>query len=125
MQAIRLLLLTQTLLHMDNLKFTSLIDSLCESVNGYNLDDSFDHYNAIIEICASCDHSFVYGKAWSLVDYVRFQDRDLFDEVEREVQENDHNTDDINLNDYMLTYAFQILKVSTLKKWEEMQLASN
>jgi len=124
-QAQLLVLLTQTLLHMDNLKFTSLIDSLCESVNGYNLDDSFDHYNAIIEICANCDHSFVYGKAWSLVDYVRFQDRDLFDEVEREVQENDHNTDDINLNDYMLTYAFQVLKVSTLKKWEEMQLASN
>jgi hypothetical protein len=118
-------LLTNKILHMNQDKFTSLIDSLTESVNtDYKLDDSFDHYNAVIEICASCDYSFVYGKAWSLVDYVRFQDRDLFDEVEREVQENDHNTDDIKLSDYMLTYAFQILKVSTLKKWEEMQLAS-
>ena len=108
---------------MNQEKFNSLIDSLVESVKGYNLDDSFDHYSAINEICSTCDHSFVYGKAWDLVSFVKFDhgsyDDTLFDEVEREVQDNDHNTDDIILNDYMMTYAFNILKVATLKKYEE------
>lgn len=105
---------------MNQTKFDSLIDSLVESVKDYNLDDSFDHYFAIIEICDNCDHSFVYFKAWQLVNFVRFNifDDNLFDEVEREVQENDHNTDNVTLNDLMMSYAFQILKVATLKKYE-------
>ena len=111
---------------MNQEKFNSLINSLVESVKDYNLDSSFDYYKAIIEICASCDHSFVYYKAWQLVNFVKFEhgsyDDNLFDEVEREVQENDHNTDDITLNDYMMTYAFNILKVATLKKYESLQV---
>ena len=111
---------------MNQNKFDSLIDSLVESVKDYNLDDSFDHYNAIVELCASCDHSFVYYKAWQLVNFVKFEhgsyDDNLFDDVEREVQDNDHNTDDITLNDYMMTYAFNILKVATLKKYESLQV---
>jgi len=107
---------------MNQNQFDSLIDSLVDSVKDYNLDTSFDYYNAIIEICANCDHSFVYYKAWQLVNFVKFDhgsyDDTLFDEVEREVQDNDHNTDDITLNDYMMTYAFNILKVATLKKYE-------
>ena len=107
---------------MNQEKFNSLIDSLVESVKDYNLNDSFDHYDAIHEICSNCDHSFVYYKAWQLVNFVKFDhgsyDDTLFDEVEREVQDNDHNTDDITLNDYMMTYAFNILKVATLKKYE-------
>jgi hypothetical protein len=110
---------------MNQDKFTSLIDSLAESVNtDYKLDDSFDHWNAINEICANSCYSFAYGNAWTLVDFIRFSDRDLFDQAEKEVQDNDHNTDDINLNDYMLSYSFQILQIATLKKWEEMQIAT-
>ena len=56
---------------MNQNKFNSLIDSLVDSVKDYNLDDSFDHYNAIIEICSACDHSFVYFKAWQLVNFVK------------------------------------------------------
>jgi len=108
-------------MNLDN--FNYLIDTLVESVDGYNLDDSFDYWNAIDEICSSSCYSFAYGNAWSLVDFIRFSDRDLFDQAEREVKENDHNTDDINLNDLMLSYAFQILKISTLKKWKENQSA--
>lgn len=107
---------------MNQNKFDSLIDSLVESVKDYNLDSSFDSYNAIIEICSNCDHSFVYYKAWQLVNFVKFDhgsyDDNLFDEVEMEVKDNDHNTDDITLDDYMLSYAFNILKVATLKKYE-------
>lgn len=105
---------------MNQNKFNSLIESLVDSVNDYNLDSSFDNYNAIIEICDNCDHSFVYYKAWKLVTFVKFDcyDDNLFDEVEREVQDNNHNTDYITLNDYMMTYAFNILKVATLKKYE-------
>jgi len=108
---------------MNQDKFNSLIDSLVESVKDYNLDTSFDYYNAIIEICSNCDHSFVYYKAWKLVNFVRFEHFNveglgLFYEVETEVKDNDHNTDDVNLDDYMLTYAFNILKVATLKKYE-------
>jgi len=104
-------------------KFNSLIDSLVESVKDYNLNDSFDHYDAIHEICSNCDHSFVYYKAWQLVNFVRFEHFNveglgLFYEVETEVKDNDHNTDDITLNDYMMSYAFNILKVATLKKYE-------
>ena len=111
---------------MNTEKFNSLIDSLVDSVNDYNLDSSFDYYDSILEICSNCDHSFVYYKAWQLVNFVKFEhgsyDGNLFDEVEREVQENDHNTDDITLNDYMMTYAFNILKVATLKKYEALKL---
>jgi len=112
---------------MNQNKFNSLIDSLVESVNDYNLDDSFDHYNAIIEICDNCDHSFVYYKAWQLVNFVRFEHFNteglgLFYEVEIEVKDNDHNTDDVILDDYMLSFAFNILKVATLKKYEALQV---
>tara|TARA_R110000803_G_scaffold86203_1_gene152565 strand:- start:8 stop:367 length:360 start_codon:yes stop_codon:yes gene_type:complete len=107
---------------MNHDKFTSLVDSLAKSVNeDYKLDDSFYEWDATHEVCEVCDYSFVYGKAWGLVDFIRFSDRELFDQAECAVQDNDHNTDDINLNDYMLSYAFQILKISTLKKWEELQ----
>lgn len=109
---------------MNSDNFNYLIDTLVESVDGYNLDDSFDHWNAIHEICSSSCYSFVYGNAWSLVDFIRFSDRELFDQAEREVKDNDHNTDDVGLNDLMLSYAFQILKISTLKKWEENQSAT-
>lgn len=109
--------------YMNQEKFNSLIDLLVDSVKDYNLDSSFDHYNAIIEICSNCDHSFVYYKAWQLVNFVRFEHFNveglgLFYEVETEVKDNDHNTDDINLDDYIMTYAFNILKVATLKKYE-------
>jgi hypothetical protein len=111
---------------MNTEKFNSLIDSLVDSVKDYNLDTSFDYYDAILEICSNCDHSFVYYKAWQLVNFVKFEhgsyDGNLFDEVEEEVQENDHNTDDITLNDYMMNYAFNILKVATLKKYESLKL---
>tara|TARA_R110000868_G_scaffold109331_3_gene297488 strand:+ start:1222 stop:1566 length:345 start_codon:yes stop_codon:yes gene_type:complete len=111
---------------MNQEKFNSLIDSLVDSVKDYNLDNSFDSYDAIVEICSNCDHSFVYFKAWQLVNFVKFDcgahDDTLFDEVETEVQDNDHNTDDITLNDYMMTYAFNILKVATLKKYESLQV---
>jgi len=109
---------------MNTEKFNSLIDSLVDSVNDYNLDSSFDYYDSIIEICSNCDHSFVHYKAWQLVNFVKFEhgsyDDNLFDEVEREVQENYRN--DITLNDYMMTYAFNILKVATLKKYESLKL---
>lgn len=109
---------------MNSDNFNYLIDTLVESVDGYNLDDSFDHWNAINEVCSGSCYSFVYGNAWSLVDFIRFSDRELFDQAEREVKDNDHNTDDVGLNDLMLSYAFQILKISTLKKWEENQSAT-
>lgn len=113
---------------MNQNKFDSLIDSLVDSVKEYNLDDSFDHYNAIVEICDNCNYSFEYYRAWQLVNFVRFDMYDngariqLFDEVEMEVKENDHNTDDVNLDDYMLSFAFNILKVATLKKYESLQV---
>jgi hypothetical protein len=43
----------------------------------------------------------------------------LFDEVEMEVKDNGYNPDDVNLNDCMLYYAFNILKLATLKKYNE------
>jgi len=113
---------------MNTEKFNSLIDSLVDSVKDYNLDTSFDYYDAILEICSNCDHSFVYYKAWQLVNFVRFEHfnikggLDLFYEVEMEVKDNDHNTDDVILDDYMLSYAFNILKVATLKKYESLKL---
>ena len=119
---------------MNQNEFDSLIDSLVESVKDYNLDDSFDHYNAIVEICDNCNYSFEYYRAWQLVNFVRFDmlmhhllfddmaKLNLFDEVEMEVKENGHNTDDVSLDDYMLSYAFNILKVATLKKYEESQV---
>ena len=107
---------------MNQEKFNSLIESLVDSVKDSNLDSSFDHYNVIFKICQNCEHSFDFYKAWQLVNFVKFEhgsyDEILFDDVEREVQVNAHNTDDITLNDYMLTYAFNILKVATLKKYE-------
>ena len=108
-------------------EFDSLIDSLVESVKDYNLDDSFDYYYAIHEICANCNYSFEYYRAWQLVNFVRFDMYDngarfnLFDAVEREVKENDHNTDDVNLDDRMLSFAFNILKVATLEKYNEQE----
>ena len=106
-------------------EFDSLIDSLVDSVKDYNLDDSFDHYNAIIEVCENCNYYFEYYRAWQLVNFVRFElyndysaRLSLFDEVEMEVKHNGPNTDDVSLDDYMLSYAFNILKVATLKKYE-------
>ena len=113
---------------MNQNKFDSLIDSLVDSVKDYNLNDSFDHYDAIVEICDNCNYSFEYYRAWQLVNFVRFEHfdikggLDLFYEVETEVKENDHNTDDVNLDDYMLSFAFNILKVATLKKYKALQL---
>ena len=106
-------------------EFDELIDSLVESVNDYNLDDSFDHYNAIVEICGNCNYSFEYYRSWQLVNFVRFEHFNiegglsLFYEVEMEVKDNGHNTDDVSLDDYMLSFAFNILKVATLKKYNE------
>ena len=117
------------LLIMNQNEFDSLIDSLVESVKDYKLDDSFDHYNAIHEICGNCNYSFEYYRAWQLVNFVRFElyndynaRLSLFDEVEMEVKYNDHNTDDVSLDDYMFSFAFHILKVATLKKYEESQV---
>jgi len=110
---------------MNQNEFDSLIDLLVESVKDYNLNDSFDHYDAIIETCENCNYYFEYYRAWKLVNFVRFDMYDngvkiqLFDEVEMEVKDNDHNTDDVNLDDYMLSYAFNILKLATLKKYNE------
>ena len=111
-------------------EFDSLIDSLVDSVKDYNLDDSFDYYNAIVEICGNCNYSFEYYKAWQLVSFVRFDMYDngarfnLFDAVEMEVKENGHNTgyrSDSNLDNYMLSFAFNILKVATLEKYNEQE----
>ena len=110
---------------MNQNQFNSLIDSLVDSVKDYNLDSSFDYYDAIHEICSNCNYSFEYYRAWQLVNFVRFEHFNvlgglgLFYEVETEVKDNDHNTDDVNLDDRMLSYAFNILKVSTLKKYNE------
>jgi hypothetical protein len=46
----------------------------------------------------------------------------LFDEAEMEVKGLGHNTDDSTLDDYMLSFAFNILKVATLKKYESLQV---
>jgi len=109
---------------MNQNEFDSLIDSLADSVKDYNLDDSFDHYDAIVEICGNCNYSFEYYRSWQLVNFVRFEHFNiegglsLFYEVEMEVKDNGHNTDDVRLDDYMLSFAFNILKVATLKKYE-------
>jgi len=99
-------------------EYDSLIDSLVDSVKDYNLDDSFDHYDAIHHICDGCDHSFVNYKAWQLVDFVKFDYSEFFDEVEMEVKELCHHDQKSTLNDIISDYAFQILKVATLKKYE-------
>lgn len=107
---------------MNQEKFNSLIDSLVDSIKDYNLNDSFDHYSAIHEICDGCDYSFVNYKAWQLINFVRFDMYDLFDEVEMEVKDNGYSTGyrgDSSLDNYMLQFAFQILKVATLKKYNE------
>ena len=114
---------------MNQNEFDSLIDSLVDSVKDYNLDDSFDHYDAIVEICDNCNYSFEYYRSWQLVNFVRFEHHHdyglgLFDEVEMEVKELGHNTGyrgDSTLDDYMLSFAFQILKVATLKKYNEQE----
>jgi len=105
--------------------FDSLIDSLTESVKDYNLDESFDHWSAINEICGGCDHSFDDGKAWRLVDFIRFENRELFDKAEDTRIENDHNTDNVRLDDYVLSQAFHILQIATLEKWAESQAVSS
>jgi hypothetical protein len=104
---------------MNQNEFNSLIESLVESVKDYNLDDSFDYYDAIHQICEGCDHSFVNYKAWQLVDFVKFDYSELFYEVEMEVKELCHHDQKSTLNDIILDYAFNILKVATLKKYNE------
>lgn len=113
---------------MNNKEYEDLIDSLVESVKDYNLDDSFDYYDAIHQICENCNYSFEYYRAWQLVNFVRFDMYDngarfnLFDAVEMEVKENGHNTgyrSNSSLDDYMLSFAFNILKVATLEKYNE------
>ena len=106
---------------MNQNEFNSLIESLVESVNEYNLDDSFDHYDAIHQICEGCDHSFVNYKAWQLVDFVKFDYSELFDQAEMEVKELCYHDQKSTLNDIILDYAFQILKVATLKKYNEQE----
>lgn len=109
---------------MNQNEFDSLIDSLVDSVKDYNLDDSFDHYCAIHEICDNCNYSNEYYRAWQLVAFVKFDYSELFDEAEMEVKELGHNTGyrgDSTLDDYMLSFAFQILKVATLKKYNEQE----
>jgi hypothetical protein len=110
---------------MNQTKFDSLIDSLADSVKDYNLDDSFDHYDAIIQICENCNYYFEYYRAWQLVNFVRFDMYDnaekiqLFDEVEMEVKELCRYDETTSLNDIILHYAFYILKTATLKKYNE------
>lgn len=111
---------------MTNTEYENLIDSLVESVNlNYILDDSFDHYDAITEVCESCNYYFEYYKAWQLVNFVRFDMYDngekiqLFDEVEMEVKELCRYDETTSLNDIILHYAFYILKTATLKKYNE------
>tara|TARA_R110002020_G_scaffold453505_1_gene668407 strand:- start:55 stop:387 length:333 start_codon:yes stop_codon:yes gene_type:complete len=106
---------------MKRQEFESLIALLVESVKGYELTNNFDHHDALMEICANCDHSFVYGKAWDLVSYARFEDHDLFLDAEGARMENDHNTDNVRLDDYVLSCALHILRIATFKKWEELQ----
>ncbi len=106
---------------MNTSEFDSLIDSLAESVKNYNLDESFDYWHAIREICDNCAHSSFWVKAWCLVDFVRFENRDLFDKAEDSRIENDPNTDNVRLDDYITSQAFHILQVATLKRWQELQ----
>tara|TARA_R100001086_G_scaffold160126_1_gene86003 strand:- start:376 stop:819 length:444 start_codon:yes stop_codon:yes gene_type:complete len=107
--------------------FDSLIDSLVESVGDYvdngvdamgEINDAFDAYDAVHEICSRCDHSSVTGKAWTLVNYARSEDRELFLDAESESlligQANGH---DLTLDAMMLSVAFQILKLETLKRY--------
>ena len=114
---------------MNQDKFSFIIDQLCNDFAKEDWQSSFyKNYtkeDAINQICGNSGYTSVYKKAWDLVNFIRFEDDSLFKQVELEVQKNDHNTDDITLDDYMCSYAFYILKASTLKKWEEMQLASN
>jgi hypothetical protein len=112
---------------MNQNEFDSLIDSLVESVKDYNLDDSFDYYSAIVEICGNCNYSFEYYRAWQLVNFVRF-DMDnngarfnLFDAVEMEVKELFRYDEATSLNDIILHYAFYILKTATLEKYNEQE----
>ena len=113
---------------MNQDKFTSIIDQLCNDLAKENWESSFyKNYtkeDARCQICGNSGYTSVYKKAWELVNFIRFEDDSLFKQVESEVQDNDHNTDDITMNDFMCTYAFYILKASTLKKCEEMQLAT-
>lgn len=106
---------------MNQNEFNSLIDSLVDSVKDYKLDDSFDHYNAIFEICNNCTYSFEYYRSWQLVDFVKFDYSELFDQAEMEVKELCHHDQKSTLNDIILDYAFQILKVATLKKYNEQE----
>jgi len=112
---------------MNNLKFTSIIDQLCNDFAEEDWQSSFyKNYtkeDAINQICGNSGYTSVYKKAWELVTFIRFEDDSLFKQVEKEVRDNDHNTDDITMDDFMCTYAFQILKISTLKKWKENQSA--
>ena len=97
---------------MNQNEFNSLIDSLVDSVKDYNLDDSFDYYDAIIQICENSNYYFEYYRAWQLVNFVRFDMYDngekiqLFDEVEMEVKELCRYDETTSLNDIILHYAF-------------------
>ena len=105
---------------MNQEKFNSLIDSLIDSVKDYNLDDSFDHYDAIHQICENCNYSFEYYRAWQLVNFVRFDMCEpYFYEVEIEVKELCRYDETTSLDDIILHYAFYILKTATLKKYNE------
>tara|TARA_R110002020_G_scaffold465673_1_gene687231 strand:- start:862 stop:1230 length:369 start_codon:yes stop_codon:yes gene_type:complete len=107
--------------------FDSLIDSLVESVSGYvdngvdamgEINDAFDAYDAVHEICDGNEHCIYYGKAWELVDYARFQDRELFLDSESEsLLIGQANGSDLTLDAMMMSVAFQILKLETLKRY--------
>ena len=114
---------------MKKQEFESLIDSLVESVSDYvdngvdamgEINGYFDACDAVHEVCSRCDHSFMTGKAWALVDYARSEDRELFLDAESESlligQANGH---DLTLDAMMLSVAFQILKLETLKRYFE------
>ena len=112
---------------MKKQEFESLIDSLVESVSGYvdngvdamgEINDGFDAYDATNDVCSGCDHSFMNGKAWALVNYARAEDRELFLDAESESlligQANGH---DLTLDKMILSVAFQILKLETLRRY--------
>lgn len=104
---------------MDQKKFNSLINTLTECINDYELDDSFDLYDVINHISINCDYSFKYFKAWQLVSHVKFIEQDLFQEVEDEVIEYLPNKENANLDDIIMNYAFHILKIAITKKYNE------
>ena len=55
------------------------------------------------------------------MSYARFEYHDLYLDAEDVRIECDHNTDNVKLDDYVLSSAFHILRVATLQKWEELK----